>query len=262
MGDNYGEKSKNNVRSVIQDIRLKIPSYHNYYPGEGVTFEIVTEEDGYRLIVLNRPTEENVQVQLSLANRKGDWLETILQEESSSVLFASISSCHTLDRIRSWFDEGVVQTKHFRVLTWWPPSEEALANWADNAAEKPARVRANVESAWSGWREVQDAKDYVEVYRYTSVPTMQAICNDRYLKVELLPFNRTGACFHECGSTDHRPALIMGVEDNGAGYRFFKNAFEDLWLAAMRDALPEDVHPRWRSKRLECLRNAGLSPLA
>ena len=216
---------------------------------------------GYHAGVSPEPSQNSIQVPFMFEHRHSSWLENLVQGESSTVLFVSISSRHTLDRIRPWFDtKGLIKTRHFRVLTWWP-SKDALASLSSHVGEKFERMKENIRSAWTGWRELQEANDFVEVYRYNSTPTMQAICTDRYIKIELLPYNRKGACFHECGSPDNRPGLVMDTQDDivAPAYGFFKNAFEDLWLTAMLNAPQKDIHPKWRRKRLERLSKLGLS---
>ena len=221
-------------------------------------------EEAHRSEAASEVSQRPIQVPLIFESRHSHWLETLVQGESSTVLFASISSRHTLDRIRPWFDTpGLIKTRHFRVLTWWP-SKDALAALSAHVGEKLGRMEENIKSAWDGWRELQEAKDFVEVYRYSSAPTLQAICNDRYIKVEFLPYNREGPGFHECGSTGHRPAIVMDARNKAAaaGYHFFRNAFEDLWVSAMLNAPKKDIHPRWQVRRIGRLSKLGLLPKA
>ena len=153
-----------------------------------------------------------------------------------------------------------MKAKHFRVLTWQPKkeySDGAVKALADHTFLSPETFRGNMDYAWRKWKGLEKTNPFVEVYGYSSVPTAQAICNDDYLQLELLPFNRPKSQgYHECGVTDHRPALLISARQKS--YWTMREWFEDLWVNSMLNTPERLVAEHWRKPRLDLLRKRGL----
>jgi hypothetical protein len=47
---------------------------------------------------------------------------------------------------------------------------------------------------------------------------------------------------------------VLTKTGNHKAYEYFKNWFDDLWFNAMANVRAEDVHPRWRKRREEILK--------
>ena len=250
------------VRLAAATIRKKLNAYFSDNPGEFLRIDLPKRSgSGYRLSVWKHsPSEERVRLIFNSRNETREWFEEVVRGPSSDVLYVSVSSSHTLEEIGALLKDGAVHIRHFRVLTWLPHQkcrQAVLRAFSELSGDVLTDLKLNVRNAWKKWKELEQEYECLEVYSYSSVPTLQAICDakSRSMKVEFLPFNRAGKKFHTCGSPARRPALLLNEAENPSSFGLFKHVFEDLWLTAIQNANEEDVADRWRGPRHRILRH-------
>jgi hypothetical protein len=250
LNENHEVASANSVRLAAQKLRDHIlPSHDRAYPDDAIRFEIPKSKRKspyhlrvYRLAIPSEPhprSEDRDLVPLVFQNRHNtrEWYQDAVCGPSTDVLWISTASRHSLDEVVQWFKHKAVRTDRFRVLTWRPRSDAVVEAFCEHIDEMPGRVKDNCDSAWRTWKSIEAENDFVEVHGYTSVPTMQAICKaDQSMKIELLPFNCNDLAhgFHQCGTREQRPALLLDAAIHPASFLFFKNALEDMWIDAVR----------------------------
>jgi hypothetical protein len=263
MTPQYEVQSRSQARTLVDKVRAKLLEYYVKRPAEPIRFEVSNVGGGYRLEAIPQSPREDL-VPLIFEHRKNDadTFSNIIRGPAPDVLLVSAASRHTIDLIAPWFAADLIKVDHFRILTWKPISDASIAAYADHLGEQEDRIAANNKEAWNSWKKLENEIKCVEVYGYTSSPTLQSISNDESISVEILLFNRAGLKhgFHECGTPNRRPGLFLTAADHLAAFWLFKNSFEDLWLAAMRDTFEEDVHERWRPARRERLAQRQLLP--
>jgi hypothetical protein len=244
--------SRSNVRNVIGVARTRLQEYRNDNPGDDLEMSIENHETekGYFLEVDSRaPKEDFIRFLFEHRGQTQESFQRTICGPSNDLLFLTIGSQHTLAQIEPWFESKLVKINHFRVLMWRPKSASTVKALGRHLFENPDILQDNIEKAWKLWKKLENKHQFVQVARYVSTPTMQGICDDSSIKVELLPFNRVGPGFHECGSPNRRPALMVDRASHRGTYRQLRKMFEDLWRQSIVDSPPKDVHERWREAR-------------
>lgn len=257
------------VRLAIDKLRKELlPQFYQQNPREVLQFDIPSNPRGigYNLIIKPRApasdagTREDIPIIFNYRKHTGQWFRNVVCGPAN-ILFVTVGSQHTLDTILPWFESGDVKAQHFRVLIWRPQSEEIAAAFSDHTGESATLFFAKQGRAWNSWKKIEGEYPFIEAYGYTSVPTMQALCEaDISMQVEILPFYRPSVEDEYSGGagvTDHRPALWLTAAEHARSFRFFKNSFEKLWMAAMAWTPEDEVHPRWRERR-KALLSEGL----
>jgi hypothetical protein len=255
------------LRPTIEALRAKLGKY-NDESGAPVLFNISMGR--YQLVVRRREfSRDSDGVELLLKrNDPSDPFEDLVCSPSEDVLLISIAMAGLFaEKIKPWFDNNHIKTKHFRVLTWRPRLPSVRNIFAAHLGQTDSIHADYIKAAWRNWKKLEaeqwkkakKGKDVpaLEVYGYDVVPTAIGVCNDRYIKIELLPFNPIWKKDNR-RTADNRPALVISKASSSQRYECFRGWFEDFWLNAMLNA--KQVHPRWRARREELLQKRGLTP--
>lgn len=117
-----------------------------------------------------------------------------------------------------------------RVLTFGPDSSaetiESIRRHLNENADKPGETVNQIRRAWDHWTAIKNTYTNVEVRKYKSIPTLQAIIvGDKYAIVELLPYDTHP---HE------RPGLIIFRKDNPELFSLFQEKYLRLWRDAVQ----------------------------
>ena len=270
--DEITQNSSTAVRQAIGKLRNElIPRFYRQNPHEALELEIPENPRGvgYNLDIRRRPTasdagdQEIVPIVLEHRHNSGRFRKVIC--EANNILFVTVGSQHTLDIIFPWFENQIVRASHFRVLVWRPESAEIARAFTDHTGESASRFVEKQMRAWQSWKRMELDHPFIEVYGYTSVPTLQGLCGDDSVQIEILPFHPAVPHDHQenrvgISITDHRPALWLDATEHSRSFELFQNAFENLWIAAMGATREDDVHPRWRERREILLLERRLKP--
>ncbi len=141
------------------------------------------------------------------------------------VLYISIMSEDTIKEMDPYLAKARESNTRLRVLTWHPDTSkdtiEALRKHLNENADNPERTIQQVRQAAADWDTLKRKYTNLDVRKYRSVPTMQAvIVGQQWALVELLPY----ATFK-----NDRPALILTSKADPEAFLLFRNKFEKLW---------------------------------
>jgi hypothetical protein len=189
---------------------------------------------GYGLAINEAELRQESKVPIIFEHRgkNADLLRQFVCDPTDDLLFVSISLDKILDRVRPWFEQGLVRARHVRVLIWQPAAEDAVEALALHLGQITCDFQANIKKAWTNWTALAQQHSFLKVRGYASVPTMNAILTAKLIQVELLPFNYPEG--RELGTHAKRLALSLNPRDTPASFQIFTNAFNDLWQYAER----------------------------
>jgi hypothetical protein len=140
------------------------------------------------------------------------------------VLYVSIMSHDTIKEMKQYLAKARESRTRLRVLTWHPDtSEDTIEALRKHLHENddPERTIQQVRQAAADWDTLKGKYANLDVRKYRSVPTMQAvIVGQQWALVELLPY----ATFK-----NDRPALILTPKTDPDAFLLFRNKFEKLW---------------------------------
>lgn len=140
------------------------------------------------------------------------------------VLIVSIMSRNTIEYIKSNIKEVLEHGTKLRVLTLAPDSDDAVIESIQRhlKEQESNKIKEQIKKAWEGWNSLKDKNPgFIEIRKYTSIPTMQAVLvRGHYALVELLPYDTRP---HE------RPGLRITPADNPTIFTLIQEKYLRLW---------------------------------
>ncbi len=138
------------------------------------------------------------------------------------VLFITIKSLHTRNRLKDMIEHGDVNVHSLKILTLNPELHHSVFEALARQINEPVDNCINdCRDAYRVFCELASKYSYIEVQRYDTLPTMQGvIVNGDYAFVELLTYQSI---------PDDRTALMITQVDSPNSLLLLTQRFERLW---------------------------------
>ncbi|MBI3582444.1 MAG: hypothetical protein HY096_00660 [Nitrospinae bacterium] len=166
-----------------------------------------------------------------------EFLFNALQQPEKKILFITIMSIHTVNKIKSMDTDKKLKVKELRVLTFKRRKQEDQISKAISLHinEPASAVASQINTAWNKWKELSDniKPEKILLREYYSIPTMQGfVVEGKYALVELLTYH---------SNPDERAAILVEKKENPKLFQLFSSSFESLWRENEIEKMHEQI---------------------